>query len=243
MQYYLDLIYQIYNQTSSFRLICHVTPLNTSNTFGMYSKQELRSFNLSRPCSLKYKQTLKDLGIFRHKPTRRGCRGGKRRHIQVHVSNRNVAIPFNINKSTPTVNSANLICVNNKKKKGNYTPLHVATLNARSVRNKAHFLSDYILEHDIDILVITETWLYNKGDEATLNQLIPTGYGYEFNNRQQRGGGGVMVIFKHSLNITKSKVEISKSLEIIEILCKTTKSVYRLMGVYRPPPSKKKNCL
>ena len=156
------------------------------------------------------------------------------------MSNRNVAIPFNINKSTPTVNNANLICVNNKKKKGNYTPLHVATLNARSVRNKAHFLSDYILEHDIDILVITETWLYNKGDEATLNQLIPTGYGYEFNNRQQRGGGGVMVIFKHSLNITKSKVEISKSLEIIEILCKTTKSVYRLMGVYRPPPSKKK---
>ena len=48
-----------------------------------------------------------------------------------------------------------------------------------------------------------------------------------------------MVIFKHSLNITKSKVEIYKFFEIIEILCKTTKSVYRLMGVYRPPTSKK----
>ena len=48
-----------------------------------------------------------------------------------------------------------------------------------------------------------------------------------------------MVIFKHSLNITKSKVETYKSFEIIEILCKTTKSVYRLMVVYRPPPSKK----
>ena len=121
----------------------------------------------------------------------------------------------------------------------------MATLNTRSVRNKALLPYDYILEHDIDILVITETWLYNnnnnnnKGDEATLNQLIPTGYGYEFNNRQQRGGGGVIVIFKHSLNITKTKVEIYKSFESIEILCKTTKSVYRLMGVYRPPPSKK----
>ena len=48
-----------------------------------------------------------------------------------------------------------------------------------------------------------------------------------------------MVISKHSLNITKSKVEIYKSSDIIEILCKTTKSMYRLMGVYRPPPSKK----
>ena len=69
--------------------------------------------------------------------------------------------------------------------------------------------------------------------------MIPTGYGSELNNRQQSEEGGVMVIFKHSLNITKSKVEIYKSFQIIEIQCKTTKSVYRLMGVYRSPPSKK----
>ena len=62
----------------------------------------------------------------------------------------------------------------------------MAALNTRSVRNTALLLSDYILEHDVDMLVITETWLHNKGNEAFLNQLIPTGYGYEFNNRQER---------------------------------------------------------
>ena len=34
-----------------------------------------------------------------------------------------------------------------------------ALLNTRSIRKKAMFLKDYVVENQIDLLAITETWL------------------------------------------------------------------------------------
>ena len=36
---------------------------------------------------------------------------------------------------------------------------HCAVINSRSVKNKTTTISEYIKEHDLDILAITETWL------------------------------------------------------------------------------------
>ena len=37
-------------------------------------------------------------------------------------------------------------------------------LNARSIRKKALHIKDYVVEHDLDVLEITETWL-NSGEK------------------------------------------------------------------------------
>ena len=39
-------------------------------------------------------------------------------------------------------------------------------LNAQSCRNKVSDLNDFVIDHDIDILLLTETWLKELGDEA-----------------------------------------------------------------------------
>jgi hypothetical protein len=48
-------------------------------------------------------------------------------------------------------------------------------LNARSINNKTDSVIDFILEHKLDILSITETWLQSD-DSFTTNHVTPSGY-------------------------------------------------------------------
>ena len=50
-------------------------------------------------------------------------------------------------------------------------------LNARSINNKALFIKDYVVDHQIDILGITETWTKSDGESnRVVSELSPRGY-------------------------------------------------------------------
>ena len=44
-------------------------------------------------------------------------------------------------------------------------------LNARSVCNKTLVIKDFVVDHAVDLLGITETWLHLKGDDVTIGEL------------------------------------------------------------------------
>ena len=46
--------------------------------------------------------------------------------------------------------------------------LRIGYINAQSCRNKAEEMFDLIIEKNIDILLITETWLAQHGDDVTM---------------------------------------------------------------------------
>ena len=50
--------------------------------------------------------------------------------------------------------------------------VHVYMINARSVRNKAETICDYITERDFDIICLTKTWLSENYD-AVIHALTP----------------------------------------------------------------------
>ena len=85
-----------------------------------------------------------------------------------------------------------------------------------------------MLENDLDIIIITETWLNDQGDESVIHELVPLGYSYVSRNRKNREGGGIN--------------ESYTSFESIEVTCKISKTnpqLLRIFGIYRPPPSVK----
>ena len=53
--------------------------------------------------------------------------------------------------------------------------LNFVCLNIRSLKNKTTSLFDFIVSHNLDVLALTETWLYN-GDNIILNELLSPGY-------------------------------------------------------------------
>ena len=72
----------------------------------------------------------------------------------------------------------------NGKRKIKCNNLNISLTNARSVKNKATIYSYYILENDLDIIITTETWLNDQGDESVIQELAPAGYSYVSRDRK-----------------------------------------------------------
>ena len=114
-----------------------------------------------------------------------------------------------------------------------------ALLNARSVCNKTALINEHIIANDFDALFITETWLFENAD-TVINQLLPTGYLFIKRNRKNRSGGGLIVIYKETLDLKKIKTSTqTHSFEILECSLKTKTVQYNFTLCYRPPTSKK----
>ena len=84
-------------------------------------------------------------GVVLHRRMHRGCRAGahtRRRFVQKQTG----------------VNTTSLLTI---KPVNEVHSAKLCLLNARSVCNKADFITDYVADHDIDVFVhlITETWL------------------------------------------------------------------------------------
>ena len=78
--------------------------------------------------------------------------------------------------------------------------------NARSVCNKLHLLSHYLLSrNDLDLLFLTETWLNSM---FTASMVSPRGYNLIRFDRPSRRGGGVLVLYKNSLQVHRVNVVI-----------------------------------
>ena len=78
---------------------------------------------------------------------------------------------------TQFANRNNLIYVNctNFKKQKTFRPFNICLLNIRSINRKELFINDYVSEHDIDILAITETWLREDDNEFSIAEIRAMG--------------------------------------------------------------------
>ena len=119
--------------------------------------------------------------------------------------------------------------------------LHMLYLNARSVNKKAGGICNDLVEEGIDICAITETWL--TGDEdtnrVTCGTLTPPGYAMIHAPRKSRRGGGVAIVHKNSLTVSKQSTITYNTFENMEVLLQTGSECVRLCVVYRPPSSSK----
>jgi hypothetical protein len=105
--------------------------------------------------------------------------------------------------------------------------------NARSIRNKFREAAATIINDNIDIAAITETWLKTEERDFIGEYAIP---GYNIFNRDRRNklGGGVMFYVKNNINATQYTTNINNNSEVLCIdIGNRTK--YRLILTYRPP--------
>ena len=104
------------------------------------------------------------------------------------------------------VNKNNLVNVEitkNRPKALKTSNTRLALVNARSIKNKDLMLHQQLIEKDIDIHIVTETWLGQTDinniwyESTVLNmnqfQLFPS-------NRQGQWGGGIALVTKNKHN-------------------------------------------
>ena len=74
--------------------------------------------------------------------------------------------------------------------------------NAQSFRNKALDICDYIMQANVDLVFLCETWLRPVGDEADCAALTPPGFYLKSLPRQFATGGWLAVL--HLTSLTKT---------------------------------------
>ena len=126
--------------------------------------------------------------------------------------------------------------------------LIVGLFNARSIgTSRRSDISTFIQDNNIDILLLTETWLRPAGDEAKIADLAPPGYSVLSFPRSAGGsgakGGGIAFVIRDSL---KPHVATTSSFPVQHPCFETTqltltynKQLTNLFCIYCPPPSKK----
>ena len=94
-------------------------------------------------------------------------------------------------------------------------------------------------DHDIDILLLTETWLKEQGDEAQKAEMTPAGCVLQSFHRKNRRGGGLAFLMKNSLE----KHVVIKLLSFLTFeVCVVYNSVsVTLICLYHPLYSKQNN--
>ena len=108
-----------------------------------------------------------------------------------------VVTPVNIkNHLSSNVTSTNSSLHTNLFVNPRSTFLNFAVFNSRSVRNKIESIIDHVVENDIGLCTVTETWL-NDDDAVSIAQLSVAGDFFKnFSRQSQNRGGGLGFCFE-----------------------------------------------
>ena len=218
--------------------MCFVQPAH-------YSGDQLKSLRGEQTLNSTVANQLHALNLYCRTSTRRGKRAGRKCHksINVCISNRT-----DKHVKQRGANCNNLIGIpsqtqTNSTRTSHSVPLlDFCVINARSINNKSQKIKDFVVDNDLDILAITETWLSSENDTSYVTgELCPNGYKFLHIPRCSRGGG-VGLLFKGSLKVKLSKCSQFSTFEHAQYVFKSTSKCYQIFVVYRPPPSSKNKC-
>ena len=97
------------------------------------------------------------------------------------------------------INKQNLISIPRTNTKSSFE-LKFGTVNAMSLNNKSLSILETVLDHKLDILLITETWINDEKTDV-LGDLNSSGYTFKNFPREDRRGGGIGLLFGDYLQI------------------------------------------
>lgn len=181
---------------------------------------------------------MKRLGIW---SMHRGKRAGQPR---ARIKDKNAGIHWDNLRNIPVtehrVDLDNQNTLNNCKKKN----LCIASFNAQSLgpQHKQLALKEFILDQDIDIMMVQETWLKKSGDEAKIACMTPPGYTTKSFPRSHHGGG-LAIVFRSTLSKHLSFITdfpfCHASFEVVQITLSESNRTVHFWNLYRTFPSKK----
>jgi len=115
-----------------------------------------------------------------------------------------------------------------------------ACFNSQSVHSnanvdKASLLQQYVLDNNIDIFAIQETWLTPYSLQSVLNSVTPDGYVFVHEPRSEQRGGGVGFLINASLGFSRLVLPNFSSFEAIGIKIDLRVESLVCINIYRSP--------
>jgi hypothetical protein len=134
---------------------------------------------------------------------------------------------------------------------GSSPTLNMGLINARSMVNKSALIHDVISEHRLDLLAVTETWVYDDSPNVHKREAAPPGYtvvhahrdSHSKGGKKQRGGG-VALIHREDIRVKVLPATLAKPVTFELLLVKIVNCTLgtTIAIIYRPPNSTSKPC-
>ena len=116
--------------------------------------------------------------------------------------------------------------------------LDLCLWNVRSLKGKVLSLKDYTVEHDLEFLDLTETWLHSgECDNFFVGELCPKTCIFHHTPRANSTGGGVGILVKKSHRVKTLCSANFSSFEHMVALAEYPIRSIRISVIYRPPSS------
>ena len=119
--------------------------------------------------------------------------------------------------------------------------MQIALINAQSLRSKELLLYDYIREDNIDICIVTETWIQNREEDKAwcdITALHNDNLMLHNINREMCRGEGLALISKSNLTINNLEIDKPNSFEAAKWRVSLLGKSITLIAIYRLPCSK-----
>ena len=118
-------------------------------------------------------------------------------------------------------------------------------INARSIVNKAALIHDLICDFKIDMLAVTETWVYENSPDVHKQEAAPEGFSIVHAHRTPKigsttaHGGGVAFIHRDiiQVKVIPSTAVVATSFELLIVKVENGVKGLTLAIIYRPPSS------
>ena len=105
--------------------------------------------------------------------------------------------PLQVRSPPPVTSHSSLQCLQNNVSKHDFK---LCSLNVRSINNKTLCIREFIIDNNLDILFLCETWLGTDYDETSISEFLPPGYKRLHQARTNQRGGGVGIVYKGGLD-------------------------------------------
>ena len=119
--------------------------------------------------------------------------------------------------------------------------IKIATVNTRSIKSKEQILLRELIHNNIDILIVTETWLKNNQKDGLwieMTDLNTEPFTLHTINRLDRVGGGIALIHKTSIKVTQIEVCQKPVFEYGIWKVDINGKCLTITGAYHPPDAK-----
>ena len=121
-------------------------------------------------------------------------------------------------------------------KKTKFDFFNLTLINCRSIRNRIDFINDIIYTQNIDIAVLTETWL-NEDDQAVISSITLNNFNFYHTPRiTSTHGGGIGIITRKPIKLISKSHGNYKTFDSIHCCLNITDSKHiDIIALYRPP--------
>ena len=94
--------------------------------------------------------------------------------------------------------------------------INVGLLNVCSIKNKVNDILDIIIDKNIHVFCLTETWL-KEGQSSVITSFVPDTHVFHHFSRPKRRGGGVGIVISKNFDNVKAFNRFNDQFESIEL--------------------------